>query len=151
MARFLPTCMLNLLTVIIICRIIHSTLKRQLSFAIDICIDRVCSSKNEFENYEEKMKSWFRKRVYPKDLISSENRKLKFSNFKKKKSGNDDNMEDIRLVPTYHSLPKSLNATISEKHSLFYTGIEIKCAFTPWPLVSFHRKLNSYLAISPRE
>ena len=39
-------------------------------------ISRLCSSEKDFENHKEEMKSWFRKREYPEDLISSEMSKV---------------------------------------------------------------------------
>ena len=49
------------------------------------------------------------KRV-PRDLKKYEMRKVKFSNLRLKSSDKNRDIKGIALVPTYHSLLKSLNA-----------------------------------------
>ena len=52
--------------------------KKSVVFSQTLRISRLCSSEKDFENHKEEMKSWFRKREYPEDLISSEMSKVKF-------------------------------------------------------------------------
>ena len=86
-----------LFTVINICLLIHITLKSQLSSA------RLCVQVQE---------SWFRKRDYPEDLISSEMGKVRFSNLKLKSVDKNHNMNSISLVVSHHFLLKSISAII---------------------------------------
>ena len=39
-------------------------------------ISRLCSSEKDFEDHKEEMKSWFRKKEYPENLIRSEMNKV---------------------------------------------------------------------------
>ena len=82
----------------------------------------LCSEKG-LENQREN-KSWFRKREYPKDLISFEMRKVNFSNLRSKRNCEMHNMKGMSLVGTYHPLRKSLSAIIDK--SLFAIFIWIK-------------------------
>ena len=73
-------------------------------------ISRLCNSEKDFENHKEEMKSWFRKRKYPEDLISSEMRKVKFLNLRLKSNNTNQNMKGIPLVVTYYLLLKTVSA-----------------------------------------
>ena len=46
--------------------------KNSVVFSQTLRIGRLCNSEKDFENRKEEMKSWFRKKEYPEDLISSE-------------------------------------------------------------------------------
>ena len=46
--------------------------KNSVAFSQTLRIGRLCNSEKDFENRKEEMKSWFRKKEYPEDLISSE-------------------------------------------------------------------------------
>ena len=63
-------------------------------------ISRLCSSEKDFENHKEKMKSWFCKKEYPEDLISSAISKVKFSNLRLKSNDKNHNMKGIPLAVT---------------------------------------------------
>ena len=77
------------------------------------------------------MKSWLRKREYPEDLISSELRKVKFSNLRLKSNDKNHHMKGIPLVVTCHPLFKSLSAIIYKNLSILYMDKEVKGVFTP--------------------
>ena len=76
------------------------------------------------------MKSWFLVRGYPKDLIESEMKKVKFtlknSNTKRYKP-----LKAILFVMTYHSILKSKNKVILKYLDLLYMDNEVKRVFTP--------------------
>ena len=78
-------------------------------------ISRLCSLEKDFENHKEKMKSWFRKREYSGDLISSEMRKGKFYNLRLKSNDKNHNMKGILLLVTYH-----LSAIIDKNLGILY-------------------------------
>ena len=121
--------------------------KKSVVFIEALRISRLCSSEKDFESHKEEMKSWFRKREYPENLISSEMNKFKFSNLRLKSNDKNHNMKRIPLVVTYHPLLKSLSAIIDKNLRILYMNNEVKKVFTPRHLVSFRsvRELNSYL------
>ena len=90
------------------------------------------------------MKSRFRKREYPENLIRSEINKVK-SNFRPKNNNKNHNMKGIPLVVTYHTLLKSLSGIIDKNLSILYMNKEIKNVFTPQRMDSrcSARRLNS--------
>ena len=59
-----------------------------------------------FEDEKDEIKSWFKKRGYPEDLISSEMRKVKLSNLGLKGNDKNHNSNGIPLVVTHHSFLK---------------------------------------------
>ena len=69
--------------------------KKSVVFSQTLRISRLCSSGKDFENHREEMKSWFRKREYPEDLISSEMSKVKFSNLRLKSNDKNQTMKRI--------------------------------------------------------
>ena len=121
--------------------------EKSVVFSQTLRISRLCSSEKDFEDHKEEMKSWFRKREYPGNLIRSEMNNVKFSNFRPKNSDNNNNMKGIPLVVTYYPLLKSLSGIIDNSLSILHMDKEVKKVFTPQPMVSFRsaRKLNSYL------
>ena len=150
MASFLPTCVLNLLTLIsiyIICPLHPYYTNKSVVFSQTLRISRLCSSEKDFENHKEEIKSWFRKRESLEDLVCSEISKVKFSNLRLKSNDKNHNMKEIPCVVTYHPLLKSLKAIIDKNLSILYTHKEVKRLFTPRPMVSFRsaRKWKSYL------
>ena len=113
--------------------------KKSVVFSQTLRISRLCSSEKDFENHKEKIKSWFRKREYPEDLITSEMSKVKFYNLRLKSNDKNHNMKGIPLVVTYHPLLKSLSAIITKNLSILHMDKEVNKVFTPPPKVSlFH-------------
>ena len=88
-------------------------------------ISRLCSSEKDFEDHKEEMKSWFRKREYPENLIRSEMNKVKFLNFRPKNSDSNHNMKGIPLVVTYHPLLKSFSGIIDKNLSILHMDKEV--------------------------
>ena len=121
--------------------------KRSVVFSQTLGFSRLCSSEKVFEDHKEEMKSWFRKREYPENLIRSEMNKVKFLNFRPKNSDNNHNMKGIPLVVTYHPLLKSFSGIIDKNLSILHMDKEVKKVFTPRPIVSFRSacKSNIYL------
>ena len=105
--------------------------KKSVIFSQTLRISRLCSSEKDFEDRKEEMKSQFRKREYPENLIRSEMNKVKFSNFRPKISYKNHNMKGIPLVVTYHPLLKSLSGIIDKNVSILYMDEEVRKVFTP--------------------
>ena len=121
--------------------------KKSVVFSQTLRISRLCSSEKDFENHKEEMKSWFRKREYPEDLINSNMNKVKFSNLGLKSNDKNQNMKGKPLVVTYYPFLKFLSAIIAKNLSILHMDKDVKKVFIPPPMVSFRsaRKLNSYL------
>ena len=81
------------------------------------------------------MRSWFKKRKYPEDLINSEISKVKFSNLRLKSNDKNHNMKGIVLVLTYCPMLKSLSAVVDKSLSILYMDNEVRKVFTPPPLI----------------
>ena len=107
--------------------------EKSVVFSQTLRISRLCSSEIDFENHKEEMKSWFRKRDYPEDLISSGMSKEKFSNLRLKSNDKNHNMKGMSLVVAYHSLLKSLSAIITKNLSILHIDKEVKKVFTRPP------------------
>ena len=93
--------------------------KKSVVFSQTLRISKLCSSKKGFEYHREEMKSRFRKREYPENLIRSEINKVK-SNFRPKNNNKNHNMKGIPLVVTYHTLLKSLSGIIDKNLSILH-------------------------------
>ena len=92
------------------------------------------------------MKSWFLVSGYPKDLIESEMKKVKFTS-KNRNTKRGKSLKAVPFVMTYHPKLKSMNKVILKYFDLLYMDNEVKRVFTPKPMISFQsvRKLSSYL------
>ena len=149
MAKFFTDVYVNLLNVIniyIICVLIYTTLKSQLSLARLCKLVGYAVARWNLKITEE-MKSWFMKREDPVDLTSSEMRIIKSSNSRLKRNYKNQNMKGILLVVTYHHLLKSLGAIIGKILNVLYMNKDVKKVFTLGPMISFlsAHKSNSYL------
>ena len=100
--------------------------KKSIVFSHTLRISWLCSSEKDFEDHKEEMKSWFRKREDPEDLINSEMSNVKFSNLTLKSNDKNHNMKGIPLVVTYHRLLKSLSAIINKNPSILHIDKEVK-------------------------
>ena len=86
--------------------------KHSVAFSQTLRMSRLCSNESDFERNKEKMRSWFVKREYPKKLIDSEIRKVKFNikkNNRKNKSKNG-----VPFIVTYHPLLNSFYGIIRQ-------------------------------------
>ena len=69
--------------------------KKSVVFGQTLQISSLCRSEKDFENHKEEMKSWFWKREYPQNLVSSEMKKVKFSSLRLKSNDKNHNMKGI--------------------------------------------------------
>ena len=148
MTRFLLTCTLNLLTIVIIYinyLLVHTTIKSQLSLAslcnlVGYVVQRrilKIMKRNEMV-------------VHPEGLISFQIRQVKFSNLRLKSNDKNHNTvwkKNIQLVVTYHPWLESLSAIINKNLSNLHMDKDVKRVPTSQPVVSFcsAHKLNSYV------
>ena len=148
MTRFLLTCTLNLLTIVIIYinyLLVHTTIKSQLSLAslcnlVGYVVQRrilKIMKRNEMV-------------VHPEGLISFQIRQVKFSNLRLKSNDKNHNTvwkKNILLVVTYHPWLESLSAIINKNLSNLHMDKDVKRVPTSQPVVSFcsAHKLNSYV------
>ena len=93
----------------------------------------------------EKMRSWFLVRGYTKDLIESEVKKVSFKS-KNRNTKRGKSLKAVAPVMSYHLKLKSMNKVILKSLDLLYMDNESKRVPTPKPVISFRRKLSSYLA-----
>ena len=92
------------------------------------------------------MKTWFLRRGYPRDLVVSEIKKVKFSHVSNNRSQKR-TLKRTPPVPTYHPLLNSLGKVLSKNLNILYMDEEVKKVFNPGPMVSFRsaRKVSNYL------
>ena len=69
--------------------------KKSVVFSQTLWISKSCSSEKDYENHKEEMK-------HPEDLISSEMRKVKFSNLRLKRNVKNHNMNGTPLLVKYY-------------------------------------------------
>ena len=92
------------------------------------------------------MKSCFLVKGYPKDLIETEMKKVKFTS-KNRNIRREKSFKAVPFVKTYYPKLKSVNKVTFKYLNLLYMGKEVKRVFTLKPIISFRsaRKLSSYL------
>ena len=118
--------------------------KRSIVYSQALRVSRIFSFENDFIRHRNEMKSWFLNRGYPKTLLDTDVKKVKFCNTSGDKKTKTNR---ILLVITYHPLLKDFAKVIKKHLHLLHMKDEVKKAFTPGPMVSFRgaRKLSSYL------
>ena len=109
-------------------------------------VSRICSRECDFRKHFSGMKTRFLRRGYPKNLVESEIKKVKFSHISDNKSQKK-TLKRIPLVVTYHPLLNSLGKVLRKNLNMLCMDEEVKKVFYPGPMVSFRsaRKVSSYL------
>ena len=87
--------------------------KRFIIYSQAIVVSRVCSRECDFRKHISEKKTWFLRRGYPKNLVESEMKKVKFSHVFNKKSQKR-TLNRILLVATYHLQLNSLGKVLSK-------------------------------------
>ena len=100
--------------------------------ALRVC--RIRSKKSDFVKPLEKMKSWFLVRGYPKKLIESEMKKVKFTS-KNRNIKRGKLLKVISFITTYHPKLKSMNKVVLKYFDLLYMGNEVKRVFIPKSMI----------------
>ena len=75
--------------------------KRSIAYSQPLRLSRICSYKNDFEKHLEEMKSWFRVRGYPDNLVKKGTSKVCFSKCAESKSKSQES-KGVPLVITFH-------------------------------------------------
>ena len=88
-------------------------------FSQALRVSRIFSKKSDFLKHLEKMKSRFLVRGYPKDLIESEMKKVKFT-LKIRNTKTGKSLKAVPFVTTYHPKPKSMNRVVLKYLDLLY-------------------------------
>ena len=82
------------------------------------------------------MKSWFLVRGYPKDLIETEMKIVRFT-LKSRNTKRSKSLKAVPFVMTDHPKLKSMNKVIPKYLDLLYLDKEVKRVFTPKRMISF--------------
>ena len=94
----------------------------------------------------EDLKTWFRKRGHPDDLIKEQVDKALRLN--PSNENNSKKVNGVSLVVTYNPAFKNLFQVIRKYLQLLYADEEVKEVFSPAPFVSF-RSTSNYIYIIP--
>ena len=98
-------------------------------------LSKICSYKNDFEKHIEEMKSCFRFRGYPDNLIKKEMGKFCLS----KNKGSENKSQEskgIPLVITFYPKFKSIEQLLHKHQHILYMDQENKNVFTPGPMAT---------------
>ena len=115
---------------------LHSTsfhpnhIKRYVICSQALRVSRICSRECDFRKHISEMKTWFLRGGYPKNLVESEIKKVKFSHISNNKSQKR-TLKRIPLVVTYHLLLNSLGKVISKNLNILCMDEEAKKVFYP--------------------
>ena len=120
--------------------------KRSIVYSQSLKLSRICSYKNDFEKHLEEMKSCFRVRGYPDNVMKKEMDKVCFL----KSTGNKRKSQESKGVPlvlTFHTKFKLIGQLLNTHLHMLYMDQETKNVFTPGPMATFRsaRKLSSYI------
>ena len=102
--------------------------KRSIVYCQALRVSRICSRECNFRKHISKMKTWFLRRGYPKNLVQSEMKKVKFSHVSNSKFLKR-TLERIPIVATYHPLINSSRKVLSKNLNILYMDKEVKKVF----------------------
>ena len=83
---------------------------------------RLCSFKQDFVDYSEKMKTWFSKQGYPDKIVEIEMKKVNFDESRSKTKS----ATRVPFVVTYHPRLKISGKIIHENLNLLYMNDKVK-------------------------
>ena len=120
--------------------------KRSIAYSQALRLSRIYSFKNDFEKHPEEIKSCFRVRGYPDNLMKKEIDKVCFSKSTGSKSKSQES-KGVPLLITFYLKFKSIGQLLNKHLHILYIDQETKNVFTPRPMATFRsgRKLSSYL------
>ena len=123
--------------------------KRSIVYTQALGLLRIWSCKNDFENHIQEMKSWFRVRGYPDNLVKDEIGKVYFSKSTESKSKTQES-RGVPLVLTFNLKLKLIGQLLNKHLYILYVDQETKNVLTPGPMTTFcnARKLSSYLVMA---
>ena len=119
--------------------------KQSMVYSQERRLSRICSYKNDFEKHLEEMKSCFRVRGYPDNVMKKEMDKVCFLKSTGSKSKSQES-KGVPLVLAFHTKFKLIKLLNTHLHML-YMDQETKNVFTPGPMATFRsaRKLSSHI------
>ena len=120
-------------------------------FSQTLRLKRICSEKRDLDSNAENLREWFRKRVYPEQLIKNQvAHALQSASNNSANRSKQEKAIGIPLVSTYHPRLKDLSSLIKRNLQYLYADQEVKKVVTPAPFVSFRsaRNLKSFLVRS---
>ena len=112
--------------------------KQSIVYNQTLRLSRICFYKNDFEKHLEEIKSWFRVRGYPDNLMKKEMGKVCFSKSTGSKSKSQES-KGVPLVITVHSKFRSIGQLLNKHLPILYMDQETKNAFTPGTMATIHK------------
>ena len=103
--------------------------KQSMVYSQERRLSRICSYKNDFEKHLEEMKSWFRVRGYPDNLVKKEIGTVTFS-----KSTGSKSKGQKSIAITFYVKFKLIGQLLNKQLHILYVNQETKTSFqlSPW-------------------
>ena len=103
--------------------------KQSMVYSQERRLSRICSYKNDFEKHLEEMKSWFRVRGYPDNLVKKEIGTVTFS-----KSTGSKSKGQKSIAITFYVKFKLIGQLLNKQLHILYVDQETKTSFqlSPW-------------------
>ena len=103
--------------------------KQSMIYSQERRLSRICSYKNDFEKHLEEMKSWFRVRGYPDNLVKKEIGTVTFS-----KSTGSKSKGQKSIAITFYLKFKLIGQLLNKQLHILYVDQETKTSFqlSPW-------------------
>ena len=103
--------------------------KQSMVYSQERRLSRICSYKNDFEKHLEEMKSWFRVRDYPDNLVKIEIGTVTFS-----KSTGSKSKGQKSIAITFYVKFKLIGQLLNKQLHILYVDQETKTSFqlSPW-------------------
>ena len=103
--------------------------KQSMVYSQERRLSRICSYKNDFEKHLEEMKSWFRVRGYPDNLVKKEIGTVTFS-----KSTGSKSKGQKSIAITFYLKFKLIGQLLNKQLHILYVDQETKTSFqlSPW-------------------
>ena len=116
----------------------HSILiKKLFAYSPGLRIKRLCSSSSAFEKHLESIRSWFGKRIYPKEFVDNQPRRVVQNILEQLPVHQTKHGTGVPLVVTYHPRFHDLSSIIRKNFIYLYAEEQVKQAFTPAPFLLF--------------
>ena len=106
--------------------------KQSMVYSQERRLSRICSYKNDFEKHLEEMKSWFRVRGYPDNLVKKEIGTVTFS-----KSTGSKSKGQKSIAITFYLKFKLIGQLLNKQLHILYVDQETKTSFQLSPCLHF--------------
>ena len=116
----------------------HSILiKKLFAYSPGLRIKRLCSSSSAFEKHLESIRSSFGKRIYPKEFVDNQPRRVVQNILEQLPIHQTKHGTGVPLVVTYHPRFRDLGSIIRKNFIYLYAEEQVKQVFTPARFLSF--------------